>query len=163
MKKGKTFILFSLLLISIFSFAQPPLQQLLGSAGATFKNTNYQLDWSIGELQTETYKSGQTMFTQGFQQGTYIITALSQIKDLQFAITAFPNPATDFITLKIEKPELENMQYTLTELSGRVLQTNYITNNHHQINLRGIATGAYFLNIQSENKTIKSFKIIKSN
>jgi len=150
--------------IAIFSAnAQTTSPQLVSSAGESFKNTSYQLDWSIGELQTETYTAGSQMLTQGFHQNSYTVsTAVEQVKGLQFEITAFPNPTTDFISLKVESSKTESLQYTITDLSGRVLQTNKLLENNQQINFSGYAVGTYFITISQNSKLVKSFKIIKN-
>lgn len=140
-----------------------PSQQLLGSAGGTYRNTYYQLDWSVGELLTETYNGFENTLTQGFHQGEYIITAISQMENLLLKITAFPNPATDFVILNIESQKEEGLGYILTDLNGKILQESKILTNQQQINLEGIAAGVYFLNVQSDKKALKTFKIIKSN
>lgn len=162
MKQVKVTISAILLVITTISFGQEPIQQLIGSSGETFKNTHYQLDWSVGEVITESFTGSQNTLTQGFHQGKYTITALEQAKNLQFEITAFPNPATDFVILKIESQKLDDLSYLLTDVNGKILQDRKIESNQQQINLSGIAAGAYFLNVKANKKPVKTFKIKKS-
>ena len=140
-----------------------PSLQLLGSAGDTYKNSSYQLDWSLGEVLTESFAGSQNQLTQGFQQGKYTITAIDQAKDLQFEITAFPNPTTDFVVLGIESQDFEAFRYILTDVNGKILQDRKIESNQQQINLSEMAAGAYFLSVRSNKMALKTFKIIKSN
>jgi hypothetical protein len=140
-----------------------PSLQLLGSAGDTYKNSSYQLDWSVGELLTETFAVSQNQLTQGFHQGNYTITAIDQAKDLQFEITAFPNPTTDIVVLGIESQNIEAFRYILTDVNGKILQDRKIESNQQQINLSEMAAGAYFLSVRTNKKAVKTFKIIKSN
>jgi hypothetical protein len=140
-----------------------PSLQLLGSAGGTYKNSSYQLDWSVGEILTQTYLDSQNSLAQGFHQGKYAITAINQAKYVQFEITVFPNPATDVVVLCIDKQQLEDLSYLLTDMNGKILHVSKISTNQQQINLNGIAAGSYFLNVRSGKSALKTFKIIKSN
>jgi hypothetical protein len=158
----KLFILSLPLLASVLVFSQSISRQLVGAAGESYKNASYQLDWSIGELQTETYKAtGQTL-TQGFHQGNYLVTAIEQAKDLKFEITAFPNPTTDFIGLKFDNSKPASLQYTITDMIGKVLQTGRLCENNQQINFANYTVGTYFIIIKQNNQFVKSFKIIKN-
>ncbi|MBV5312452.1 MAG: T9SS type A sorting domain-containing protein [Prolixibacteraceae bacterium] len=163
MKNPKPILLGIFVLASLFAYGQTTSLQLVSSAGETFKNSNYQLDWSIGEILTETYNGNLNMLTQGLHQGKYTITSVDQIKNLQLEISAFPNPATDFVLVKMASEKFENFRFSLSDINGKVLQNGRFTSNLQQINLAGKATGAYFLNVISDQTTVKTFKIIKSN
>lgn len=161
MKKPKFTLLGILMLTCLFANGQTAPRQLVSSAGETFKNSICQIDWSIGELSTETYTGNINMITQGFHQGIYIITSIEQISDLQLEITAFPNPAADFIYVKIGSEEIENFQFSISDMSGNIIQTGKFTENQQQISLAGKSTGTYMLYLFFENNLVKSFKIIK--
>lgn len=137
-------------------------QQLIGSAGNTYKNTSYQLDWSIGEILSESYSVTSQNLTQGFQQGNYTITAVEQLKELDFEIRAYPNPATDFIILNVESSKLENLDYSILNMQGYTLQMDKITGDKQHINFSNYDSGTYFIIIKQNNQFFKSFKIIKT-
>jgi hypothetical protein len=141
--------------------AQTTSPELVSSAGDSFNNTSYQLDWSIGELQTETYAGSQNTLTQGFHQGTYIITGIDENPLLKFSVTAFPNPASEFIMLKVKSEKFNEMQYTITDLSGKVLQTGKLLNETKQINFANYAVGTYFISVSQNDRRVQSFQVIK--
>jgi len=148
--------------IAIFSAnAQSVSPQLVSSAGDSFKNSSYQLDWSIGELQTVTYTSNVQIISQGFHQSSYIVTIIDKNLIIEFNINAFPNPTTDFISLEVESSKIENLQFTITDLNGKVLQRGNLTSETKQINFSNNAVGTYFITVQQNSKIVKSFKIIK--
>lgn len=163
MKKPKSISLGLLMLACLFVHGQTTPLKLLSSAGETFKNSNYQLDWSIGELLTETYSGNLNMLTQGFHQGKYIITGVNLIEDLQLEITAFPNPVTDFVLIKIGSEKVENFRFIISDIDGKILQTGKFDENQKQINLAGKSVGTYLLAILSNKAIVKTFKIVKSN
>ncbi len=142
--------------------AQATSPELVSSASDSFNNTSYQLDWSIGELATETYTGAQNTLTQGFHQGTYIVTSIDENPLLEFSIVAYPNPTSDFVTLKVESSKVENLQVTVTDLTGKVLQNYKFANETEQINFSSYSVGTYLISITQNNQFIKSFQIIKN-
>ena len=56
------------LLITSHLFAQSIERDVVASSGDYFENANGSLSWTLGELATETYISGNAILTQGFQQ-----------------------------------------------------------------------------------------------
>ena len=141
--------------------AQTASPELVSSAGDSFNNTSYQLDWSIGECITETQSAGDYVITQGFHQNSYVITAVENLRaDIEMSV--YPNPTTNFISLKVESSKVEGMQYTITDFSGKVLQTENFADDIEQINFSNYAVGTYFISVMENNQLIKSFKIIKN-
>jgi len=158
----KIIIVFIIFLTSAIAFCQSVSPHLVSTSGDTYKNTSYQLDWSIGELQTETYAATGQILTQGFQQGNYTITAVEQSNEFQFEIIAYPNPTTDFINLKIKNSKTETFQYIIGDISGKVLQTGKFSDNIQQFNFSEFPVGTYFISIQLNNQVVKSVKIVKN-
>jgi hypothetical protein len=135
--------------------------ELISSSGDSFSNVNYILDWSIGELATETISANGQILTQGFHQGIYTVTAIEDLR-ADIEMTVFPNPTTDFITLNFAKVQnFGKLSYTITDFSGKVLQNSNFSNETEQINFAKYSAGTYFIIVQENNQIIKSFKIIK--
>ncbi len=143
------------------AMSQTASPELVSSAGDSFNNTSYQLDWSIGECITTTHTAGDYVLTQGFHQDSYVITAVEDLRaDIDMSV--YPNPTTDFISLKVESSKVEAMQYTITDFTGRVLQIENFADDIEQINFSNYAVGTYFITVSENNQLIKSFKIIKN-
>jgi len=149
------------IIMTNLAFSQTASPELVSSAGDSFNNTSYQLDWSIGECITATHSAGSYVITQGFHQNSYVVTSVEDLRT-DISISVYPNPTTDFISLKIESSKVEDMQYTITDFSGRVLQTDNFTDDIEQINFSNYAAGTYFISVTENNQLIKSFKIIKN-
>jgi hypothetical protein len=77
--------------------------------------------------------------------------------DNPLAVSIYPNPATDFITitsaLKINKAEI-------IAADGTIVMTSYNINSTGRISLRGIATGIYTIRFFS-SEGIRTTKVIK--
>ncbi len=157
-------LLFIAMFATVSLKAQTASPELISSAGDSFSNTSYRLDWSIGELVTETYTDAQYTLTQGFHQGTYIVSSVDENPLLEYSITAFPNPTSDLITLTLKSPfegGEGDVLITVTDFSGKVLQTKQIHSESEQISFSNYAKGTYSVIVSQNNQFVKSFQIVK--
>jgi len=69
----------------------------------------------------------------------------------------YPNPAHDFITLRMPK-ETQNSTVDIININGQVIKSFRINNNQSQLNVSTFPAGIYLLRIQSEeNQILKKF------
>lgn len=75
-------------------------------------------------------------------------------------ILVYPNPTSD--NIRIDLPEnINNANYTLTDLSGKLVLSGRINANAKQISLHTLADGQYILSVQIEDKLItEKIKVI---
>lgn len=158
-------LIIAVLFLADYAISQTANPELVTSSGDSFSNTTYQLDWSIGEGITATHSSGAHILTQGFHQGRYEITSIDDFTDIGINITAFPNPTTDYVSVKLQKLSASEMSESiliLTNLNGKVLLQDKITKTEKQLDFSVFSPGIYFLTLKQENQLLKSFKIIKN-
>ena len=157
-------LLFFVIGIAMTSLAmsQTASPELVSSAGDSFNNTSYQLDWSMGECVTATHSGGSYVITQGFHQNTYVVMTVENLRaDINMSV--FPNPTTDLVTIDFPSSEgYGNVKISVTDFSGKVLQTENFAGDIEQINFLNYAVGVYFISVLENNQLIKSFKIIKN-
>ena len=77
-------------------------------------------------------------------------------------MSVFPNPTSDFLTLKVENYNNEALSYNLIDEQGKLILSEQITNQETQVAMSTFARGSYFINIVQTNKKIQAFKIIKN-
>lgn len=74
------------------------------------------------------------------------------------SIFIFPNPASNFITLKLKDPS--SIGLSLTDLTGKLIYSDFANNiDQFRINLMNYANGIYFLNIKTD-EVVETKKII---
>jgi hypothetical protein len=88
-----------------------------------------------------------------------LITGINEIENKNIKI--YPNPATDFVKLKIENYETDNLKYQLYDINGSLLLDNKVESNETSIIMSNYLPSTYFLKISDKNKVVKTFKIIK--
>jgi len=98
-------------------------------------------------------------FTEILKNGTCPAVGVEE-KELQSAVTIFPNPAADFFSIKTENPE-RTKRFSLCDLTGRVLFEKQISVNESttQIQSGGISSGFYLGIFTMKDGSILSKKI----
>lgn len=73
-------------------------------------------------------------------------------------VVIFPNPTSDFLNISSDA-EL-NTNYTIIDISGRMVANGNMQGNNSILNIENLINGIYFLQIGEQNSTI--FKFIKN-
>jgi hypothetical protein len=136
-------------------------QEVVASSGSTLTNANGSLQFTIGESVTNTLTKGEKTITQGFNQPVVSVSIISEVKNLDFSITAYPNPATDILTIKVGKNNITGLQFLMFDLKGSLLLQKDIESSETVVSVELLQTGIYIMRINEGLKELKSFKIIK--
>ena len=119
--------------------------------------------YSVGQIDYITANGSNGKITQGLQQPYEVYTTgIETGNNSVNAINAFPNPATDELTVYTTSDELKNLSVTLYDLQGKELQNEKFTGTTINLSLLNLANGTYLLNVNDNNKQLKQFKIIKT-
>jgi hypothetical protein len=126
--------------------------EAIGSAGT--------LSYSIGQVVYTTITGANGSLAQGVQQ-SYEISTTNSINEsaITLEMSVYPNPTTDYLTLKVEAST--GLSYQLFDLQGKVIENKKVNSNSTTIKMESLPIATYFLNITENNLTIKTFKIIK--
>lgn len=63
----------------------------------------------------------------------------------------YPNPAFDFITLNISHTDNSDLTLHIYNVSGELINSERLTQNHRRINIDELSAGIYFVEIKSKN------------
>jgi len=156
----KLIILFLLFIV----LSELHAQEANMSAGSNASGFGGSASYSIGQVVYTTQTGSNGTVTQGVQQAYEIsvINGIEDVKDINFVCTAYPNPATDFLTLNIENYDNKDLSYQLFDISGELLESKKLTSNETTITMTNRVSAIYFLKvIDNQQEKIKTFKIIK--
>jgi hypothetical protein len=122
------------------------------------------VSYSIGQFVYTTNTGTNGTVAQGVQQPFEIsvITSIEQAKDITLVCAAYPNPASDFLTLKVENYDTESLSYKLFDSNGKLLESKKVSGHETIISMANLLSSLYFLKVLDNQKEIKSFKIIKN-
>jgi hypothetical protein len=151
------------ILLFIIAICCPGLlaQQVVATAGSTLGNANGSISYTIGEGVAQTLTQRDKTLTQGFHQTTMSVSILSEMKDLDFSISVFPNPTSDELTLRLTKENVSGLQYLLFDINGKLISQKKLVSSETKVPVDQLTEGFYFLKVQDGIRELKTFKIIK--
>lgn len=148
-----------LILISLNSFSQSIISNVISNSGDNFVTKEGSLVWTLGEGAVDILKCDTIIHTQGFHQ-TYLNFHTSKNDLLRSYITIYPNPAGDFINISV-KGLSRDYGIELYDLTGKILlQKSNIAEGNFRLDLTVLAEGNYFLKVNTDQKI--AFKITKT-
>jgi Secretion system C-terminal sorting domain len=162
----------SLVLLMELGLTGVQAQEAIPAAGADASGSSGSVSYTVGQVVYTTNTGSNGTITQGVQQPyeIYVVTAIEEKNGISLNCMAYPNPASDFLILKIEgdkigKPQTQYVM-SLYDINGKLIRFKKINNNETNIAMSDLAPAIYFLKITQEQgvasqKEIKSFKIIK--
>ncbi|WP_310557367.1 T9SS type A sorting domain-containing protein [Flavobacterium sp.] len=153
-----------LMLVLLIGFNKIQAQQATLASGGNATGTGGSTSYSIGQIDYIAATGTTGSVSQGLQQ-PFEISTLSgeEFTQIKLQMMVFPNPTTSFVNLKIENYDFQDFTYQLFDVNGREISNQKIKTNQTQIPLENLASAIYFLNVSHNNKSIKTFKIIKNN
>lgn len=138
-------------------------QQSINATGGDASGSGGSVGYSVGQVVYTTNTGTNGSVAQGVQQPFEIsvVTGLEEAKGINLSVTAYPNPTTDYLTLRIDEFEISNLSYQLYDITGKLLQNEKITGNQTSIVMSNLVPANYFVKVIQGNKEVKTFKIIK--
>jgi hypothetical protein len=152
-----------LLFFTIISISKSYSQQSITASGDNATGTGGSSSYSIGQIMYTSQTGTGGLITLGVQQPYEIVTlGNDDLAEINLVMSAYPNPTTDVLNLVVSDDKWNNLTYQLFDINGRtVVNLQKITASETSVSMQELQLGIYFLAVSSENKTIKTFKIIK--
>jgi len=160
---NKMVILSSLGLLSI-GMTGLNAQSTIPASGGNASGSGGTVSYSVGQVVYTTNTGTNGTIAQGVQQPFEIsvVTGIEEALNITLQSSVYPNPASDFVKLKIENYEIENLSYQLYGNNGSLLQDNKIKDSETRIDMSNLVSAIYFLKVIENKKVVKTFKIIKN-
>ncbi len=145
--------------ISALCFAQQSVSASGGEAAGAGGTVNY----TVGQVVYNSYTETAGTITQGVQQPyeIFIYNGLEEAEAINLICSAYPNPVTDLLLLRVENFNMEKLTYKLCDAYGKTLEKKRITAKETTIKIENLIPSIYFLKIINDKKEMKTFKIIK--
>lgn len=138
-------------------------QTALLTAGGTNSGSNGSVSYSVGEVGYTVNSNGNYSMTAGMQQPFEISVLATNTLILENKqLSVYPNPTEANVLLAINLPVIENLNYTLFDINGKMLSNaTPILVSPTAIPLQLFPSGTYLLYVNVGSKNSKTFKIIK--
>jgi len=158
----KTYTLFFLAFLLSLSVNAQTAHQVLSATGGDATGSGGTVAYSVGQIVYTTNTGTTGSVAQGVDQAYEISSVGIKETALNISLSIFPNPTSDYLTLKVEDYNNEALSYNLINEQGKLVMNEQITNQDTQVAMSTLARGAYFINVLQANKKIQTFKIIKN-
>jgi len=159
MKTKKSFFMLALILPAILLAQIGPV-----ASGGEASGTTGNVSFSVGQIDYVNASSTNHSLNQGLQQPFewFELTGL-ELNTISLQFSAFPNPSSEFIYLSVENYDLNEMEYSLHAVDGKLLvHPTPLSSTLTQISLSTYAKGNYLISVSKTKKLIKTFNIIKN-
>jgi hypothetical protein len=146
----KQFILF-LYTASFSAYGQTISRQTIASQGAsTVLSNGIFISQSVGQQSVIGSYKGDINLNQGFQQSQWNRLMSSNPPKL-ISTLIYPNPFLSSIHFQFSQPMLQPIAVTIFDVTGKLVYrtTKSILNSILQLELQNLATGVYFVRLQS--------------
>ena len=162
----KLIVLLISMLLPSPGFTYMHAQQLhasVNAAGGNATGTGGSASYSVGQVFFTTVSSTTTSVAEGVQQPFEIsvFTGVKDIKAIDLYYAAYPNPTRGKLTLKIDNFEPTSFTFQLSDVNGKTLRNEKLTEKETVIDMSELKPAAYFLKVTNSKKEVKTFKIIK--
>ena len=138
-------------------------QESVNATGTNASGSGGTVSYSVGQVVYTTNTGASGSVAQGVQQPfeISIVTGNEEAKGINLSVSAYPNPTTDYLTLRIDEFDISNLSYQLYDMNGKLLQNEKIIDNQTSISMSNLVRANYLVIVIQGNKEVKTFKIIK--
>lgn len=137
-------------------------QHATTASGGNASGNGGSVSYSVGQIVYKTNSCSLGSVSQGVQQPYEISTvSIDEPKEINLVCSAYPNPTIDFLLLKIENYNTDNLSYQLYDMNGKLLDSKKVSSNEVTITMNEVNSGTYLMKVFERNKEVKTFKIIK--
>jgi hypothetical protein len=156
------------ILITIFlcslSIVVIQAQETIPATGGNATGSGGSVSYTVGQITYGTFSGVNGSVAQGVQQPYEIslVTGTEEAKEIDLLFSAYPNPATGFLTLKVGNYDNSDLSYELFDINGNLLENKKIEGIETTIQFENRTPSVYFLKVTCNNKMVKTFKIIKN-
>ena len=93
--------------------------------------------------------------------GYQIVSNIKEFYDLSIKVEIYPNPASDFVTLVIDRNSNADLILNIYNIMGSLVKTELLKHNQQQINIGDLSNGIYMIEIKSKGLIGNQKLIIK--
>lgn len=139
-------------------------QEVVPASGGNASSGGGSASYSFGQVVYTTNTGTTGSVAQGVQQPFEIsvVIAIEEAQGITLQCSAYPNPTTEFVKLKVQSYKVENLSYQLFDMQGKLLETKKLDGNETRIMTSNLVPATYFVKVFQGKKEIKIFKIIKN-
>lgn len=135
-------------------------QVSVNSGGENIRSGSGSVSFSVGQISTRFIQNQSGVISEGVHQ-PYEIFVVSGKEYTFFEVGIMPNPVSDILRIKLQNHPFNDLKYKLFDSSGKLLLIRESDGEITEIQMAGLQSSWYILEISEKNKVLKTYKIIK--
>lgn len=153
-----------LYLFLIFTSSVITAQSNTTSSTNKITDTGGSINYTIGQVFYQSQSGSTGIISNGVQVPVETLTlSINDDIFLHFTANVYPNPTVKDVYLKIDNLDNSNLSYQLYSINGKLItKTKSIIEENTKIAMSQLPVNVYLLQIKSNKKIIRTFKIIKN-
>lgn len=130
-------------------------------------NSAYSTQWTIGEIFTGTFESGDVVVSSGINDNSIVYIIMnteSRTMNDAGSYRAFPNPMENIVTVRSEHLRIDEAVFLFSDASGKKVDVPLVSTDEYEatFNTEVLKTGFYLLTIQnSKTRQYAHIKLVQ--
>ncbi len=152
-----------LMMYCLFGCSIIQAQHAVPASGGNASGTGGTASYTVGQTVYTIHEGSSGIVIQGCQQPyeIYVLTGLSEAAGIKAEFSVYPNPSSGMVKLMINQYDPSDLSLRLFNSDGRLILNRKITGKETIIEMQELPAAAYYLQINDDQKEIKTFVIIK--
>ncbi|HWY12742.1 MAG TPA: T9SS type A sorting domain-containing protein [Bacteroidia bacterium] len=133
------------------------------AAGGDATGAGGSASYSIGQIDYIAPTGSGGNSNEGLQQPYELFVVSTSVNETEnsVSVNVFPNPVSHSVNIHIKNSSFQNYSYKITDVSGKLISENKITEQKSVIPVSEFNSGTYFITISEGTTQIKTYKLIK--
>jgi len=143
-------------------------QEAITASGGNASGSGGSAGYTVGQIFYTTNSGANGSVAQGVQLPfeIFVVTTIEEGKEISLDFKAYPNPATDYLILKIDGEMQAQYVATLYDINGKLIMNKNLESKETNFSMSNLLPATYFLKVvqskHASTQEIKTFKIIKN-
>ena len=156
--------IYGIILLFVLSATMSFAQNAVTVSGGEANGNSGSVSYSIGQTFYSANVGTSGQVSEGVQQPyeIYDVTEVQSAISGAISLSAFPNPTSDFLTLRIDGDYIDGLSCAMFDISGKEIMQQRITSSQTSLDVQQLPPATYFVRVTKEKNEVKTFKIVKN-
>ncbi len=156
--------IYAIFLLFVLSGTAVFAQNAVTASGGNANGGSGSVSYTVGQTFYSANEGTSGQVSEGVQQAyeIYDVTEVQSAIPSMISLSVFPNPASDFLTLRIDGEFISGLDCAMYDISGKEIMHQRIASSETSIDMQSLPPATYFVRVAKGKNEIKTFKIVKN-
>lgn len=156
--------IYAIFLLFVLSGTAVFAQNAVTASGGNANGGSGSVSYTVGQTFYSANEGTSGQVSEGVQQAyeIYDVTEVRNPISANISLSAFPNPTSDFLTLRIDGESISGLDCAMYDISGKEIMQQRIGSSETSIDMQSLPPATYFVRVTKDKNEVKTFKIVKN-